>query len=124
MAASEESASASASQLSTLIKEWLSTEDELRALSAAVREKRKRTKTVKDLIVKIMKGGGIGKLNISAGAVTTRTKVTKAPLSKKFLTSALTDFFKGDADMAAKCTAFIEDNRPIKATDNLSLDAP
>jgi hypothetical protein len=122
MAAPEESVSAT--QLSTLIKEWLTTEDELRALSAAVREKRKRAKTVKDLIVKIMKGGGIGKLNISAGAVTTRTKVTKAPLSKKFLTSALTDFFKGDADMAAKCAAFIEEHRPVKSTDNLSLDAP
>lgn len=113
-----------ASQLSTLIKEWLTTEDELRSLSAAIREKRKRAKTVKDLIVKIMKGGGIGKLNISAGAVTTRTKVTKAPLSKKFLTSALTDFFKGDAEMAAACAAFIEEQRPVKSTENLSLDAP
>ena len=122
MASSDESVSAS--QLSTLIKEWLTTEDEIRALSAAIREKRKRTKTVKDLIVKIMKGGGIGKLNISAGAVTTHTKVTKAPLSKKFLASALTDFFKGDADMATKCAAFIEGHRPVKATDMLSLDAP
>jgi hypothetical protein len=124
MAMSAPEDAVSTSQLSTLIKEWLTTEDELRALSAAIREKRKRAKTVKDLIVKIMKGGGIGKLNISAGAVTTRTKVSKAPLSKKFLTSALTDFFNGDATMAAKCAAFIEEHRPVKSTDNLSLDAP
>jgi hypothetical protein len=112
------------SQLGVLIKEWLTTDDELRALSAAVREKRKRVKTVKDLIVKIMKGGNIGKLNISAGAVTTRTKTTKAPLSKKFLTATLTDFFSGNAEMAAKCAEFIESQRPIKETENLSLDAP
>jgi hypothetical protein len=115
---------AGASQLGVLIKEWLNTEEELRTLGAAVREKRKRVKAVKGLIVKIMKGGNIGKLNISAGAVTTRVKATKAPLSKKFLTSALTDFFSGDAAMAAKCAEFIEAQRPIKTTENLSLDAP
>ncbi len=109
-------------QLPALIKEWMTTEDELRTLSAEIREKRKRVKTVKQMIVTIMKGGKIGRLNITAGAVTARTKQTKAPLSKKYLISALTGFFKGDAAVAASCVAYLEEHRPLKSTDNLTLD--
>lgn len=113
---------ATVAQLPALIKEWMTTEDELKTLSAEVREKRKRVKLVRQMIMKIMKGGKIGRLNISAGAVTARTKQTKAPLSKKFLVATLTDFFKGDAAMAAACTAYLEEHRPLRAVDSLSLD--
>ena len=110
-------------QLSALIKEWMTTENELKAISAEVREKRKRLKAVKSMISNIMKGGKIGQLNISAGTVRSETKSSKAPITKKFLTTALTDFFNGDATMAAKCAAFIDQHRPMKSTDNLALDS-
>lgn len=109
-------------QLPTLIKEWMNTEDELKTLSAAVREKRKRAKLVRSMIMKIMKGGKIGRLNISAGAVMARTKSTKAPMTKKYLTATLTDFFKGDKAMAEACAAYLDEHRPLKAVDSLSLE--
>lgn len=109
-------------QLGSLIKEWMTTEDELKTLGAEVREKRKRVKMVRQMIVKIMKGSKIGRLNISAGTVTTHTKNTKAPLSKKFLVSALTEFFGGDSVKAAACATFLDDHRPLKVVENLALD--
>ena len=109
-------------QLPTLIKEWMNTEDELKTLSAEVREKRKRVKLVRSMIMKIMKGGKIGRLNISAGAVTARTKSTKAPMTKKYLAATLTDFFKGDKAMAEACAAYLDEHRPLKETDSLSLE--
>ena len=109
-------------QLPGLIKEWMNTEDELKTLSAEVREKRKRVKVVRAMIKKIMKGGKIGRLNISAGAVTARTKSTKAPMTKKYLTGALTEFFKGDVAMATACAAYLDEHRPLKAVDSLSLE--
>jgi hypothetical protein len=109
-------------QLPALIKEWMNTEDELKTLSAEVREKRKRVKTVRQMIMSIMKGKQIGRLNISAGAVTARSKNTKAPLTKKFIVGALTDFFQGDAAKAAACAAFLEEHRPLKTVDSLSLE--
>jgi len=110
------------SQLPTLIKEWMSTEDDLRTLSAEIREKRKRVKLVRQMIMTIMKGGKIGKLNISAGAVTTRTKSTKAPMTKKYLKETLTNFFGGDVSKAEACAAYLDQHRPMKAVDSLSLD--
>lgn len=110
------------SQLPVLIKQWMAEEEELNVLSAAVREKRKRVKLVREMIVKIMKTGKIGQLNTSSGAVVTRSKSVKAPMSKKYLTAALTDFFDGDALKATACAQFLDENRPLKAKDNLSLE--
>ena len=112
---------AATTHLPALIKEWMATEDELRTLSAAIREKRKRAKTVKTMITEIMRGNKIGQLKFSAGALVRETKSTKAPLSKKFLVESLTEFFKGDAEMAKKCAAFIDEHRPMKASDKLTL---
>jgi len=109
-------------QLPGLIKEWMNTEDELKTLGAEVREKRKRVKLVRQMIMKIMKGGKIGRLNISAGAVTARTKATKAPMTKKYLITSLTGFFKGDTVMATACAAYLDEHRPLKAVDSLTLD--
>jgi hypothetical protein len=109
-------------QLPGLIKEWMTTEDDLRTLGAEVREKRKRVKLVRQMITKIMQGGKIGRLNISAGAVTVHTKQSKAPLTKKYLKETLTEFFKGDVEKAEACAAFLDEHRPLKSVDNLSLD--
>jgi hypothetical protein len=43
-------------------------------------------------------------------------------MSKKYLTAALTDFFDGDALKATACAQFLDENRPLKAKDNLSLE--
>jgi hypothetical protein len=105
-----------------LIKEWITTEDELRTLSAEIREKRKRVKTVKTMIMTIMKTGKIGKLNISAGAVTARTKQSKAPMTKKYIVETLIDFFKGNKEQAEACAAFLHEKRPMKMVENLDLE--
>jgi hypothetical protein len=113
---------ASVDQLPSLIKEWMAIERKLTELSAELREKRTQGKQLRAMIMNIMKGNKVGTLNISAGAVTTRTRTTKAPMSKKYLVSSLTTFFNGDATMAQKCADFLDQNRPLKSVDNLKLE--
>lgn len=112
----------STSQLTTLIKDWLVAEDEIRVLSAEIREKRKHSKTLKGMITQIMKGSNVGRLNISAGQVNRDIKETRQPLSKKLLIGSLTEFFNGNTDAANKCAAFIESKRAVKQIDTLTLD--
>lgn len=115
----------SISQLPGLIREWTLTEDELKTLGAGVREKRKRLKLVKSLIVRIMKTRNLGKLDLkkSGKVLELHTKSTKAPITKKFLTQSLTVFFKGDAAQAASCAAFLDEQRPTRSADTLALEA-
>lgn len=109
-------------QLPSLIKEWMQTEEELKALSAEAREKKKRLGLVRSMIMSIMKQSQIGTLKISSGAVITRPKKTKGALTKKFIIEALTDFFKGDIEKAKECAAYLDTQRPIKTTESLSLE--
>ena len=108
--------------LPVLVKEWMTTEDELRTLSAEIREKRKRVKLVRQMIMKIMKGRKIGRLTVSSGAVTARARNTKAPMTKKYIVGALTEFFAGDKARAEACAAFLDEHRPIKVVEKLTLD--
>ena len=118
----DESADVGTAQLPGLVKEWMAIQDELLTLSAAVREKRNRIKTVRALIMKVMKGEKIGQLKISAGSVMARSKKVKASITKKYMLSTLTDYFKGDAAAAAACVAYLEENRPLKVQESLTLE--
>jgi hypothetical protein len=109
-------------QLPALIKEWVTLNDDIRTLGIEIKEKRKRLKATRDMITKFMKGNRVGQLNISAGQVRHRTKQTKQALTKKYIITTLTEFFGGDAAMAAKCAAFLEEKRPIKTAETLTLD--
>lgn len=119
----EVAADLTAAQLPGLVKEWMTLKDDLQTLAAEVKEKRKRAKMVSNMIQTIMKKNKLGQLKTSAGAVMTRTKQTKAPMSKKFLLTALTDFFKGDTEKAKACAEFLDQHRPMKANESLSLEA-
>jgi hypothetical protein len=109
-------------QLPALIKEWMQIDTDLDALSAEVREKRKRSAMVRGMILSIMKAGQIGKLNISAGAVVARSTNVKATMSKKYILNALTDFFGGDKVKAETCAVYLEENRPLKLKEKLTLE--
>ncbi len=109
-------------QLSNLVKEWMKTEDELRTLGAEIREKRKRIKAVRAMITTIMKGGQISRLNTSKGALTRKVKNTKVPMTKKYISSALVEFFDGNKEMAEKCAKFLDEHRPLRETENLTLE--
>jgi len=111
-----------ANQLPILIKEWMHIDTEIQSLSAEIRERRKRSATVRGMILSIMKAGQIGQLNISAGAVVARTTKVKATMSKKYILNTLIDFFGGDKTKAETCAAFLEEHRPLKNKDNLTLE--
>jgi len=109
-------------QLPIMIKEWMQVQDELDTLSAAIREKRKRLATIRGMILTTMKSKQIGRLNISAGALTARTTKVKGAMTKKYISTALVDFFNGDKEKAAACAKFLEEHRPLKSKDNLALE--
>jgi hypothetical protein len=100
----------------TLLREWLTREEDLKNLNAAVKEHKARIKVLKALITERMKSANTGKLDIPArGSVLIQPlKPKKASLSKKYLLSALTEYFKGDSEMASMCVHFLELHRPTQ----------
>jgi hypothetical protein len=114
----------SLAQLSNLVKEWMKTENEIRILSAEVSTKRKRIKVVRSMITSIMKGKQLARLNTSAGALTRKVKQAKVSMTKKYISTALVDFFDGNKEMAEKCAKFLDEHRPMRESENLTLENP
>ena len=75
------------SVLPNYLKEWLTLEDDLKVLNAAVREKKKRMGILQGLITKTMKGHKIARVNIKSGAILYQNKQTKESMGKKFIIS-------------------------------------
>ena len=110
------------SVLPNYLKEWLTLEDDLKVLSAAVREKRKRMGILQGLITKTMKGHKIARVNIKSGAILYQNKQTKESMGKKFIISKLTEYFKGDIIKATEIFNYLEEHRGKKSKDNIKLE--
>jgi len=106
------------SVLPNYLKEWLTLEDDLKVLSAAVREKRKRMGILQGLITKTMKGHKIARVNIKSGAILYQNKQTKESMGKKFIISKLTEYFKGDIVKATEIFNYLEEHRGKKSKEN------
>jgi hypothetical protein len=104
-----------------LTKEWMRLEAEVAALSAEVKMKRRRIKETRAMILQIMRGNALGQLGTSAGNIVRQEKATKAAISNKYLRTTLVDFFEGDAVRANACAAWIESHRPLRTTENLTI---
>ena len=110
------------SVLPNFLKEWLTLEDDLKVLNAAVREKKKRMGILQGLITKTMKGHKIARVNIKSGAILYQNKQTKESMGKKFIISKLTEYFKGDIIKATEIYNYLEEKRGKKSKDNLKLE--
>jgi hypothetical protein len=110
------------SVLPNYLKEWLTLEDDLKVLSAAVREKRKRMGILQGLITKTMKGHKIARVNIKSGAILYQNKQTKESMGKKFIVSKLTEYFKGDIIKATEIYNFLEEHRGKRNKENIKLE--
>ena len=108
--------------LPNYLKEWLTLEDELKILSNAVREKKKRMGILQGLITKTMKGHKIARVNIKSGAILYQNKQTKESMGKRFIISKLTEYFKGDIVKATEIFNYLEERREKKSKDNIKLE--
>jgi len=108
--------------LPNYLKEWLTLEDELKILTNAVREKKKRMGILQGLITKTMKGHKIARVNIKSGAILYQNKQTKESMGKKFIISKLTEYFKGDIVKATEIFNYLEERREKKSKDNIKLE--
>ena len=110
-------------QMTGLLRELVQLEDSLKTVGDEIREKRKRLRVVKSMVIRGMKSRHLVKYDLTrSGKVLLRfERPVKAPLTQAFLTDTLTEFFRGDRTQAAACIAFLNEHRPTKTADKLVL---
>lgn len=120
------SAADAATEMQTLkeiIVAWREVERDVSSLSAQIREKKKKQKTMEEMILRIMKKNNIGALDLkgSGGRLLYRKHTTKGTLNVKSLTEMLTQHLKSDT-AAAEALKFINEHRGAKIKESLMYE--
>ena len=96
--------------LQSSVKEYLSLDDQIKALNKASKERRDRKKKLSESILSLMKQFEINNMNTSNGKLVYSVTKTKEPLNRKSLTRTLNIYF-GSSDKANELSKFVMENR-------------
>jgi len=109
--------------LKEIIVAWREVEVEVTGLSSQIREKKKKQKTMEDMILRIMKKNNIGALDLkgSGGRLLYRRHTTKGTLNVKSLTEMLTQHLKSET-AATDALKFINEHRGAKVKESLMYE--
>jgi len=109
--------------LKEIIIAWREIETELTALNSQIREKKKKQKTMGEIILRIMKKNNIGALDLkgSGGRLLYRRQTTKTTLNIKTLGELLTTHLKSE-EAATEALKFINEHRGGKVKESLMYE--
>jgi len=111
------------STLKEIILAWREIENDLTTLNSQIREKKKKQKTMEEIILRIMKKNNIGALDLkgSGGRLLYRRQTSKGTLNVKTLTEMLTAHLKSET-AATDALKFINENRGSKVRESLMYE--
>jgi len=109
--------------LKEIIISWRQIETEVSDLNSQMREKKKRQKTLEEMILRIMKKHNIGALDLkgSGGRLLYRRQTTKGTLNIKTITELLTQHLKSET-AATEAMEFINKNRGAKVRESIEYE--
>ena len=103
------------------IKQWITTDDEIKQLQRQIKEKRVEKKDITETLVEVMRSNEIDcfDLDSKGGKLIYTKKKIKQSLSKKHLMTCLMQYFKEDSNQAKDVSDFILNNRTEKIKENI-----
>jgi hypothetical protein len=106
--------------LSQIIKAWRELNKEVSTLSEQIREKKKRMKTMDEMILRIMKKNNIGALDLkeSGGRILYKRASSKAGLTPKNLMALLSTHLKSEV-AAADALKYINEHRETNVRESI-----
>lgn len=107
-------------QLSMMIKTWREIQKETEELNQQIKEKKKRSKVMEEMILRIMKKNNIGALDLqnSGGRLLYRRQTTKAGLGQKDMARLLAEHLKSE-QAASTALQYISEHRGTKVKESL-----
>jgi uncharacterized protein YbcC (UPF0753/DUF2309 family) len=107
-------------QLPIMIKTWREIQKETDELNQEVKEKKKRSKAMEEMILRIMKKNNIGALDLqsSGGRLLYRRQTTKASLGQKDVARLLGEHLKSE-QAANTALQYITEHRGTKVKESL-----
>jgi hypothetical protein len=98
-------------ELVQLIKDWITTDNEIRELNKQAKQRKDKLKKVSENLINTMKENEIDEFNVKDGKIMYSKTSVKKPITKKNLMSILSKYYKGDISQAVEVNNFILENR-------------
>lgn len=106
-------------EVQTVIKEWLSIDDEISKLNKALRERKKKKEELHKIIIQFMKSKDIPQFNLNDGNLVLTETIQKKPLSKVLLSNLCSSYFNNNTLQANELVNYIHNNRGTTTKDKL-----
>ena len=107
-------------ELINKIREWISSDDNIKGLQKKIKENREKKKKLTDELINIMKVNEIDCFDINSGKIIFCNNRIKSPLNKKILLTSLEKYFKDNPHIdTEEISNFILNNRGIQIKENL-----
>ncbi len=111
----------STTELPGLLKRWMTIQDEIGTLNAEIKQRRKTSGVLKEMIMRIMEMNNLGQLNVNKGAIIRSTRESKESLSQDYLRKHCKEFFGGDETKAEQLLNYLNEHRTVKTTSTIRL---
>jgi len=98
-------------ELVQLIKDWITTDNEIRELNKQAKQRKDKLKKVSQNLINTMKENEIDEFNVKDGKIMYSKTNVKKPITKKNLMSILSKYYKEDISQAIEMNNFILENR-------------
>ena len=98
-------------ELESIVKEWLSIDDEISKINIALKERKKKKQELTNFIMDFMKGHEIPFFNINNGKLIITESKQKKPLNKDTMLKLTTTFFNNSIEDANNLINFLNQNR-------------
>jgi hypothetical protein len=98
-------------ELVQLIKDWITTDNEIRELNKQAKQRKDKLKKVSENLINTMKENEIDEFNVKDGKIMYSKTSVKKPITKKNLMTILSKYYKGDISQAVEVNNFILENR-------------
>lgn len=108
-------------ELPSLLKQWMQLQDEIATLNAEVKQRKTKSKALRELILRIMESHKVAQLNVSKGAIVHQIREAKAPITQSSLLKHYTDFFQGDDGKARALMEYLESQRSTVTKHEIKL---
>lgn len=115
---------ASITELPTLLKRWMSIQEEMSMLNNELKQRRTQSKALKDMILRIMESNRVAALNVSKGTVIHKIREAPEKISNDYLLKHCKDFFGGDEERARSLVTYLEEHRGSSKVHDLKLQIP
>jgi hypothetical protein len=124
IAGQQATANLTVQELPSLLKEWMQIQDQIETLNGEIKQRRKKSKALRDVIMRIMDSNKISTLNVSRGAVVHEAIERKKTLSQEALFKHYKNFFEGNEEKAKALMEYLEGQKQKVVKHELSLYPP